>query len=660
MEFGAGWTYSPAELSHGRIPPLPTEAEFKPLSDGKPLISIPRTRFLLGRESRLVWFRSPELPELSFQDPVLYSPLLNQSVRIFIRTEKGLREIYRFGFPEKGRSGYSGWPNHFVTLRELAGERLYALVFSETLTVAMASPAEALELGERRVFIQRIIGKDLIRICLGFLFCFAALFSMILFLRNRSQKLLGAFALFALPSGLYVVSNRTVELQHLFLDAPIFWMYLEHISLALLPIAFGAFMWQALPPSRLVRWITVALAVYAMVAALLTASGLPLYRSLYPFFYLTLLSSIGISGVIIAQALRKNREARIILLGLSVFMLFSIYDMLGALGLVYWPFQIVTWGFLGFQASLASILYLRYTETHRKLQMYSHSLEQQVSERTASLDRTLREVRMLKEKQDGDYYLISLLMHPLRPRDLEVGPVRVAMELRQKKSFEYRNRSASIGGDVCLARELTLQGKEYVAFVNGDAMGKSMQGAGGAVVLGTTFGSAVERTRLSASESNRRPETWLRDAFKEMNRVFLSFEGSMLTTMLLGLIEQESGKVHFINCEHPYVAHLSKGESVFLPQEMTTKLGLADSSAEPAINQCQMLPGDALCIGSDGKDDLLLKDVSGKEFRNSDETMFLQFVAENQGDPSRILKSILAAGEVTDDLSLLTVFYQPE
>ena len=81
--------------------------------------------------------------------------------------------------------------------------------------------------------------------------------------------------------------------------------------------------------------------------------------------------------MIIAQALRKNREARIILLGLSVFMLFSIYDMLGALGLVYWPFQIVTWGFLGFQASLASILYLRYTETHRKLKAkYSKLYEQ--------------------------------------------------------------------------------------------------------------------------------------------------------------------------------------------------------------------------------------------------------------------------------------------
>lgn len=613
---------------------------------------------MLGWEAKSVWFRSPELPAVDYRDPVLYSPLVNQSIRLFVLRESGLQEFYSFGKPELGQKGFNGWPNHIVSLPpDLQGKRIYALVFSETLSIAVSSPANSLALGERGYFVNRIIRKDLARICLGFLFCVASVFALILYFRNRSQRLPGAFGFFALPCGIYVISNRTVELQHLLADAPVFWMYLEHISLGLSPLAFGAFMWQALPSSRTVKWITLTLGAYLVLAVFLHLSGLPLYKLLYPFFYITLLSSLGISAVIVVQAFQKNREARLILLGLTTLMICAIYDMLGALGLIAWPFQAVTWGFLGFQVSLGSILYLRYTDTHRQLQEYSHSLEEKVQKRTASLDRTLREVRILKEKQDGDYFLISLLMHPLRPQELESGRIRIAMDVQQKKNFEYRGKQASIGGDVCLAREVELQGRQYVAFVNGDAMGKSMQGAGGAVVLGTSFGSAVERTRLTSSDANRRPETWLREAFREMNRVFLSFEGSMMTTMLLGLIEEKSGKVFYINCEHPYLALLRKGEASFPEQKLTTKLGLALPEIEPEVNLIELSAGDALCMGSDGKDDLIFTDTDGKENRNSDEGLFLRLLAEYDGDPVRIRKAIQKMGEVTDDLSLLTIYY---
>ncbi|HBS05802.1 MAG TPA: hypothetical protein DEA96_12600 [Leptospiraceae bacterium] len=663
--FSTGWSYAPVSnpsklnVDDQSNFAVPEDSEFQTIGDGRPLITLPRGPYVLGWEARTVWFRSPEIPSLDYRDPVLYSPLMNQSIRLFVQGSGGLEEIYRFGKPELGPDGFAGWPNHIISLSpELEGKRIYALVFSETLSVAVSSPANALAVGERGYFVRSIIQKDLARICLGFLFSFAAIFALILYIRNRSEKLLGAFGFFALPCGIYVISNRTVELQHLLLDAPVLWMYLEHISLGLAPLTFGAFMWQALPSSRTVRWITLTLGAYLVLAAILNLFGVPLYELLYPFFYITLLSCLGISAVIIVQAFHKNREARIILVGLTTLMICAIYDMLGALGLIFWPFQIITWGFLAFQVSLGSILYLRYTDTHRQLQQYSHGLEEKVQERTASLDRTLREVRMLKEKQDGDYFLISLLMHPLRPQDLESGSVTVAMELQQKKRFEYRGRKASIGGDVCLAREVELQGKLYIAFINGDAMGKSMQGAGGAVVLGTTFGSAVERTKLSSAEANRRPETWLRDSFREMNRVFLSFEGSMMTTMLLGLIEEKTGKLYYINCEHPYVALYSKGEASFPEQKLTTKLGLARPETEPEVNQLELKPGEALCMGSDGKDDLIFTDADGTEKRNADEGLFLRLVAECQGNPEVIRKSITDLGEVTDDLSLLTVYYQ--
>ena len=654
MTFDLGWEFAPAKsLSQ------PPESGWKATADARPSVPLEIKPWILnGWKEKTVWFRSPVIPDLPYENPVLYSPLVNQSIRIYLQSPDGnLNEIYNFGRPELGKNGYAGWPNHLIDLPAYAaGCRIYALVYSETISASLA-PASALTIGERSERIQSILRRDLARVSLGFLFFVVGSFCIVLFLRNLSQSLLGAFGLFALASGIYVVSNRTLELQHLLYYNPRFWMDLEHISIFLMPPTFGLFLIQVLPDSRVLRPIAAVLLGYAILGFVAHGFGVLWYDLLYPFFYLTLLAALTIAVVILRHALGGSNEARIILIGLGFFLGTAIYDMLGALALIYWPFQAVTWGFMGFQVALGSILYLRYSDTHRQLAAYSQNLEKMVEKRTEDLDRSLREVRKLKEKQDGDYFLISLLMHPLRPRDLIVGDSRVVMDLRQKKQFEYRGRKSSIGGDVCLARELELQDRKYVAFLNGDAMGKSMQGAGGAVVLGTAFGSLIERARNSASDRNRRPETFLRDSFRELNRVFLAFEGSMLTTMLLGVLDVESGQLHFINCEHPMAAILRNKEAVYPPQELTTKLGLAEPSAEPVVNQLQLQPGDAFCVGSDGKDDVFVIDAEGEEVRNQDDGLFLRLLMEYGPEPSRMLDAIEQSGEVTDDLSLLSVLF---
>ena len=50
-------------------------------------------------------------------------------------------------------------------------------------------------------------------------------------------------------------------------------------------------------------------------------------------------------------------------------------------------------------------------------------------------------------------------------------------------------------------------------FLNADAMGKSMQGAGGALVAGAVFNSIIERTMLSPTVQNQYPERWLKNSF---------------------------------------------------------------------------------------------------------------------------------------------------
>ena len=127
--------------------------------------------------------------------------------------------------------------------------------------------------------------------------------------------------------------------------------------------------------------------------------------------------------------------------------------------------------------------------------------------------------------------------------------------------------------------------------------------------------------------------------------------------MLLGLLDIESGQLHFINCEHPMAALLRNKEAIYPPQELSTKLGLAEASAEPVVNQLQLQPGDAFCVGSDGKDDVFVIDAEGEEVRNQDDGLFLQLLMENGPEPSKLMDAIERSGEVTDDLSLISVLF---
>ena len=63
-------------------------------------------------------------------------------------------------------------------------------------------------------------------------------------------------------------------------------------------------------------------------------------------------------------------------------------------------------------------------------------------------------------------------------------------------------------------------------------MGKSIQGAGGVLVLGTVFKSIIQRTNSTDYGKTVYPEKWLKDAFVEMHKAFVSFDGSMLMSFV--------------------------------------------------------------------------------------------------------------------------------
>ncbi|MCE9500761.1 MAG: hypothetical protein K8R21_09705, partial [Leptospira sp.] len=113
-------------------------------------------------------------------------------------------------------------------------------------------------------------------------------------------------------------------------------------------------------------------------------------------------------------------------------------------------------------------------EHQKQLGRYEHEL----SEKARIIEEKMNEIQLLKVQQDGDYFLTSLLAKPLFYNANKSENVKSEFVIKQKKNFEFRNKFADLGGDICVTGNLkfgtTDNFRRYTMAMNGDAMGKSM------------------------------------------------------------------------------------------------------------------------------------------------------------------------------------------
>lgn len=300
-----------------------------------------------------------------------------------------------------------------------------------------------------------------------------------------------------------------------------------------------------------------------------------------------------------------------------------------------------------------------------QLQDYAETLEEKVKLRTREVEEKMIEVQTLKNQQDGDYYLTALLAQPLLRNANKSELVKTDFLIKQKKKFNFRNKMAELGGDICVTGNLRFgqdknNYKRYTFVMNGDAMGKSMQGAGGALVMGVMINSILARSARNDWVLNDSPDKWLTDLYYDINRTFKSFNGSMVISCVVMLINDETGDVFYFNAEHPFSVLYKNGEARFIEESMQLrKLGL-DSEFPFRIFQTKLYPGDIVIIGSDGRDDIDLTPDEPMRTINEDEYLFLRHVVKGQGDLHKIQESIVALGDITDDFSLLKITYKEQ
>lgn len=272
-------------------------------------------------------------------------------------------------------------------------------------------------------------------------------------------------------------------------------------------------------------------------------------------------------------------------------------------------------------------------------------------------EEALASLHVLKTQQDGDYFLTSLLTAPLNSVNVQSENAETEIFLKSKKQFSFKDRNKELGGDLNIVDSIQLAGKKYIVFLNGDAMGKSMQGAGGALVLGAAFKSLIIRANTD-SDDTVHPEIWLKQTFLELGQIFETFNGSMFVSAVIGLLEEDTGFVYYINAEHPFLTLYRDGYAEYIENELVhRKLGISGFNSTVRVKFFQMLNGDCLISGSDGRDDILIQTDEGKEM-NIDDSLFLRAVEKADGDLKLLHQALMEYGEITDDLSFLKIKYK--
>jgi hypothetical protein len=282
---------------------------------------------------------------------------------------------------------------------------------------------------------------------------------------------------------------------------------------------------------------------------------------------------------------------------------------------------------------------------------------QEVVERTKEVMEKMDVIKALNIQQDGDYYLTSLIERPLGTNYNKSKNVKTEFYVEQKKRFQFKNRNSELGGDICISGNLRFgDGKDrYVFFFNGDAMGKSMQGAGGAIVAGTVVNSILARSARNDKIQRITPKEWITETYLELDGVFKTFDGSMLMSCACGVINEKTGQMWYFNAEHPWGVIYRDGKAEFIESGLNLrKLGTIIEGNTFQVQEFQFFNGDIFFAGSDGRDDLDISLNGGRDM-NEDETKFLRAVEKSEGNLNKLVEIIHGMGKVTDDLSLIRI-----
>jgi hypothetical protein len=502
--------------------------------------------------------------------------------------------------------------------------------------------------------------QDRITLILIGIYIVVGFYHLFLFLKRKKEKSNLYYSLYTIGLGVYLYTRTSAIFENHWdtgiiqkVELSVLYTMVSMIFLLLEDVFFSS-----------ARRVVIYFTAFNIILSILTIF-IPLYFAeyllrLWQISFLTF--GVGLIVNILHKAIKeKAPNARRLLFGTILISLSAMYDIIDSLflnsGIAFTKYT-----FFLFVFGFATVLANKFIQVHEQIEELNETLENKVEERTRELTESLVKVNELKKQQDGDYYLTSLLISPLGLNNSDKTILKVDFHIEQKKKFNFKGNDSEIGGDLCRTETIILKGKSYTVFFNSDAMGKSIQGAGGAIVMGAVFDSILDRTQLNKNSQDTPPERWLKNSFIELHKVFESFDCSMLVSVVIGLVDDATGLMYYICAEHPVPVLYRDGKASFLPVIKTyRKLGTPITDSDLIIIETfQIKYGDVVILGSDGRDDIMIEAKAGELELNLDEKLFLRYVEEGRGDVHEIARVIKETSLLTDDLSLMSLYLKQE
>jgi len=363
------------------------------------------TSGLPGYENRRFLWLSVPLPEGIWENPSVVLPRVITNLEVYLDREL----IYSYGELKPSYDNrFAAFASHrFGLPGNFQGKRLFFRIYS---TLPRISGIQgAVYLGSFDSVLVHIIRGNILQFFVGVFCILIGFLSFIAFCHRSIRKTLAPlqFGFFALLIGLALIS--IVSPGAYLIHAPKLFYYLMFIPFFLFPAALIAFVDSVIGPGYKLfvrRLWQLHLVAVCIAFGLEFFGSIPLPAWLSHLRFLGIFELAVVTGASVYGAIKGKLEAKIFTSGLIIFSVFTAYDILRKPD---WP-SLMPLGTFVFIMLLGNILFHRFMENSKSLQIYARELEEksemleEAKEQLEEYSRTLEQrvedrTRELQEKQ---------------------------------------------------------------------------------------------------------------------------------------------------------------------------------------------------------------------------------------------------------------------